>query len=93
MAADSPDLVDEFFERPFGLFPCQSDDPTSAMPGDHHGERHDADQQRQPAPCTRFVRFAATNIRSISSRMPPPTATSRAVRPIGCGRSRGTAAG
>ncbi len=43
-----PQAVDELAQRSLGLFPCPRDDFAALLPGRHHRERDDADEQRQP---------------------------------------------
>ena len=40
--------VDELAQRTLGLFPCPRDDFAPLLPGRHHRERDDADEQGQP---------------------------------------------
>ena len=70
------ELVDEFAQRSLRLLPRSGDDLTAALPGGHHCERDTAISNGSHAPWTSLVRFAARNIRSTSSRAPPPITTS-----------------
>ena len=42
------ELVDELGQRSLGSLPRAGDDLAPTLPGGHHGERRDTDQQRQP---------------------------------------------